>query len=78
VLFEGGIDLLFIDSAHDFEHVNAEYEAWVKYVVPGGIIAFDDSTFPGVRAVIERALSDGWEVHRIADSITALKRRQEA
>jgi predicted O-methyltransferase YrrM len=36
------VDLLFIDSLHAFEHARAEYDLYLPYVEPGGIILFDD------------------------------------
>lgn len=37
-----GIDLLFIDGDHTYEGVRKDIEAWVKFVKPGGIVAFHD------------------------------------
>ncbi len=38
------IELLFIDGAHDYESVKADFFFWSPFVVDGGIIAFHDTT----------------------------------
>lgn len=46
------IGLLFIDANHEFEFVKADYEAWHKFVVPGGYIAFHDYKNPDYPSVV--------------------------
>jgi predicted O-methyltransferase YrrM len=42
------IGLLFIDGAHDYESVRADFEFWSPLVVCGGLVIFDDvPTWPG-------------------------------
>src|SRR5262249_15211951 len=36
------IDFLFIDGDHTYEGVKADFEAYSKFVTPGGIVAFHD------------------------------------
>jgi len=40
------IGLLFIDGDHRYESVKRDFQCWEPHVVPGGIIAFHDSTDP--------------------------------
>jgi hypothetical protein len=44
--YRGKISLLHIDANHAFDAVNADAKAWIKFVIPGGWIIFDDYTWP--------------------------------
>lgn len=49
------IAFLFLDADHSFEEVDAQLDAFVPLMTPGGIVCGDDADFPGVhRAVMER------------------------
>ena len=42
------IGVLHIDASHEYEDVKADFEAWERYVAPGGFIVFDDvPSWPG-------------------------------
>ena len=60
----GQIDLLFIDTEHQYEITQAELALWADYVRPGGHICLHDpETFPGVRrAVQEFCTARDWPV----------------
>lgn len=52
-LFEdNSIDFLYIDTAHEFEHVKKEINLWFPKVKPGGVIAGHDYFYPGVLAAV--------------------------
>ncbi|MBU2214168.1 class I SAM-dependent methyltransferase [Patescibacteria group bacterium] len=53
------IELLWIDGAHEEEYVRLDYELWTEHLVPGGTIAFHDSSMPGVKIVLEQYLYKG-------------------
>jgi predicted O-methyltransferase YrrM len=36
------IDVLFIDTTHEYEQTMGEYNAWLPYMKDGGVILFDD------------------------------------
>ncbi|HET7844797.1 MAG TPA: class I SAM-dependent methyltransferase [Xanthomonadales bacterium] len=36
------IGILHIDASHEYEDVKADFEAWSRFVVPGGFVVFDD------------------------------------
>lgn len=52
-----GIDLIFIDADHSYEHVKQDIEIWEKKVRKGGLIAGHDFSpdFPGVMQAVEEA-----------------------
>ncbi len=53
-LFENNsIDFLFIDTAHEFKHVEKEISLWYPKVKSGGIIAGHDYFYPGVMRAVK-------------------------
>jgi predicted O-methyltransferase YrrM len=52
---------LFIDGAHDSQGIRADYELWSPRIVPGGVLAFHDTTIPGIASVVDEAVVDGFE-----------------
>ncbi len=40
---EGGIDLLFIDTSHEYEHTVKEIEAWFPFLSERGMVVFHDT-----------------------------------
>ena len=55
--FDVPVSLLFIDGAHDFASVKADFEAWFPKLVDGGVVAFHDTTgWEGPRRVVRKAL----------------------
>lgn len=58
------IDLILIDTQHEYEIAQAELALWHTHLVPGGTICMHDTeTFPGVRrAAQEFADAHGWPI----------------
>lgn len=64
------IGLLFVDAVHEYDHVVADLEAWVRLIPSGGILAchdyFDDPecTIRGdvARAIDDTLKADEWDV----------------
>lgn len=50
------IELLFIDGEHRYNYVKMDVEMWGKHLVSGGIILMHDSSYPGVRRVINELI----------------------
>lgn len=50
-LGEEPIDFLFIDGAHDYEAVKADFNNFHKLVRPGGVIGFHDVNYPPIKRV---------------------------
>ena len=50
---EGPVDLLFVDTAHTYQHTKMEIAVWSKWIRVGGIMAFHDTdlTDPGLDGV---------------------------
>lgn len=47
--WEKPVRLLFLDGDHEYESIKADFEAWEKFVIPGGCICIHDvDTWPGV------------------------------
>jgi len=59
--WHGSIDLLFIDGSHAYKDCLADYQAWHKFLKPGGWIAFHDyqKECPGVMRVIDETVTPG-------------------
>jgi len=57
--------LLFIDAAHAYEAVKADFLAWSPFVVRGGWVVFHDAGAPGPAQVIAEhvANSEQWGGH---------------
>lgn len=63
-----GVDLLFVDGAHDEASNVAVFEAWRPRLAPGALVLFHDfgdPAYPGVAGAIERLGLDGEEHHRL-------------
>jgi len=55
--FNHPVSLLFIDGAHDYDSVKADFEAWYPKVINGGTVAFHDTTgWEGPRRLVRTAL----------------------
>jgi MMP 1-O-methyltransferase len=51
------VSLVFIDGAHDYASVKADFEAWFPKVIDGGMVAFHDTTgWEGPRRLVKSAL----------------------
>jgi len=55
------VSLLQIDGNHDYEAVRADFSLWSPFVLPGGRVAFHDSSEPesGPFRVVQEALKEG-------------------
>lgn len=71
--FEEPVELIFIDGAHDYESVKADFELWFPKVIEGGIMAFHDTTYgEGPLRVVEENLytSRNFSIVHLVGSIT--------
>lgn len=69
--FTDGIDILYIDGAHDTVSVMRDIMLYVPHVKSGGAVLFDDFGHPDVRHAVEacaapcgltRAVACGWQL----------------
>jgi predicted O-methyltransferase YrrM len=56
-VWEAPISLLFIDAGHDEANVKLDIKLWVKWVKPGGVVAFHDWDEP------YNPTSPHWAIH---------------
>lgn len=56
----GKVDVLFVDADHSEEATDANVEAWIQHMAPGGLIIFhdDNDIHPGVQKAILRFRED--------------------
>lgn len=57
-----GVDLLFLDGAHDAEATKNAHEAWRPALAPNALVAFHDygdPAYPGVQEAVERLRLEG-------------------
>lgn len=52
-LFDQPLRFVFIDADHSYEGCKADVEAWSRLVEPGGVMAFHDTDFDSVNAVLD-------------------------
>lgn len=50
------IEVLFIDADHRYNYVKMDLELWGKHLIPGGTVLMHDSTYTGVRKVINEMI----------------------
>jgi predicted O-methyltransferase YrrM len=61
---EPGIDLLFIDTSHLYEHTVAEIKAWLPHVAPTGKVIFHDTNMQYFYCRADKSLDIGWDNQR--------------
>lgn len=69
------IGLLFIDGAHDYEAVQADFVGYGAYVTDG-VIAIHDSTgaWEGPTRVVQETINDGWSLVKTIGCTSILRR----
>ncbi len=66
------IEVLFIDGDHTFDGVNADFQGFRRFMLPGGLVMFHDRGFPGPGELIGNLLKDPSLEHSlIIDSMEA-------
>lgn len=73
-----GIGLLWIDADHTYEAVTRDFSLWSRNLAPGGLIALDDSTVPGLgphRVIQENLAAGRYEIADSAGKVTVVRRR---
>lgn len=68
------LKMLFIDGAHDYQHVLQDYVLWQDMIFSHGFLIFHDSYEEGVKPVIQQAEEEGWISVLTAHSLTAMRR----
>lgn len=71
----GCVSMLFVDAAHDYASVRADWDAWAPHLSADAIVAFHDTNWPGVRQLLTEVVSPGgWDLIHQQDSLTAIRR----
>lgn len=82
----GPIDFLHLDADHRYEAVRADWEAWTRHVVPGGLVAMHDARpIAGldpkagpIRLAAEVESAGGsWDLNAEADSTVVFRRAEQ-
>lgn len=73
---ETQVNFIFIDADHSYEAVKEDFELWSPLIKKGGILAFHDSTKPGVKKFL--AEFTGWDIVERIQSLTYYTRANEA
>lgn len=79
--FDLPVELLYIDGAHDFASVLADFTQWCPKLLDGGVIAFHDTlSYPGPRRVVRDHVyrSRAFRHVRVADSLTYAQKTSRA
>jgi cephalosporin hydroxylase len=58
------IDVLFIDTSHEYEHTVAEIDAWFQHLSPGALVFFHDTNMREVYSRADGSLGHGWKNDR--------------
>ncbi len=60
------IDMLMLDTSHEYEATKLELEAWLPWVRPGGLLWLHDYTpsYPGCVRAIDEAVKEGLIGHK--------------
>lgn len=62
------IELLFVDGEHRYNYVKMDLEMWGKHLVRGGTVLMHDSSYPGVRRVINELIASSSRFTDIKES----------
>ncbi|MDD3084033.1 MAG: class I SAM-dependent methyltransferase [Candidatus ainarchaeum sp.] len=68
------IAFLFIDGSHEYEDVKKDFEQWFSKVKIGGIIAFHDNNWVGVKKVLDEIDRNDYSEMGIIETITWIKK----
>jgi predicted O-methyltransferase YrrM len=58
------IDVIFIDTSHEYEHTKNEIDVWSKYLSPDGVMMFHDTNMKVVYGRTDGSISYGWDNKR--------------
>jgi predicted O-methyltransferase YrrM len=85
--WQAQLDLVFIDGDHEEAAVRLDWEAWSRWVEPGGVVAFHDAREgqpggwgqPGPTAVVEELFRGrrlaGWAIVAERDTVVVVQRQ---
>lgn len=61
IFADASVDLLLVDSSHEYDHTVAEIDAWLPKLGPGALVWFHDyaGMYPGVTRAVDEAVAVG-------------------
>lgn len=65
------VGFVFIDAAHDYEGCKLDADTWGRWLEPGGLMAFHDTTIGDIARVVEET---GWEEVEGCNTIRVLRK----
>jgi hypothetical protein len=68
------VGLVFVDAGHDYLSVRADFVGWAGWVVPGGVLAFHDTTIEAIDRVAKEAVGCGFVMEGQVDTLRILRR----
>jgi predicted O-methyltransferase YrrM len=68
------VGMVFIDATHYYLPVRADFVAWARWLMPGGVLAFHDVTIPDIDRVALEAIEHGFVLERQVDTLRILRR----
>lgn len=75
--WSGPIRLVFIDGDHSYESARSDFEAWSRFVVPGGLIGLHDvGNAEGVTKLFEEMVAPG-RGYRVVAGMLSLRALQK-
>jgi predicted O-methyltransferase YrrM/glycosyltransferase involved in cell wall biosynthesis len=77
--WQGTVDMLFVDANHEFEHICADFDAWLPHLSADAILAVHDvgsGIHSGPRRFVEETVlhNDFWQVILQADELFVSRR----
>ncbi len=62
---EPRVDLLFLDTSHEYEHTKRELEVWLPHLAPEGVIMLHDTNMgEGIFTRLDGSVGHGWDNRR--------------
>ena len=68
------ISLIFIDGSHEYEDVKKDFDQWFPKVKIGGIIAFHDNNWTGVKKVLDKLDRSEFSEMGVVETITWIRK----
>jgi hypothetical protein len=76
--WEYNIDILHIDGLHTYEAIKNDFESWIEYLTPDGVVLFHDvESYPHSVGVFFNEIKDGHKIIRSGSAGLGIFTRSE-